>query len=176
MIEALARVKAPLRLTLERPSDARAVDALHARAFGPGRYAKASQRLREGNRMIGELSFCAFVGDELAGTVRLWPIRIGETAALFLGPLAVDAERRSEGLGAALVEAACAAAKARGDKIVLLVGDGAFFGRLGFERAPAGVRLPSPADPARVLWRALVPEAFEGVTGAVGLPKVRQGA
>jgi predicted N-acetyltransferase YhbS len=104
--------------------------------------------------------------------VRLWPIRIGETPALFLGPIAVDARRRGDGLGGALVRQACEAAQARGDKIVLLVGDLPFFGPLGFEVTPRDqVRLPGPVNPYRILWRALTPGAFEGVAGAVALPK-----
>ncbi len=42
----------PLRLSpsilIERPEHARAVDVLVDRAFGPGRFAKSSERLREG--------------------------------------------------------------------------------------------------------------------------------
>jgi predicted N-acetyltransferase YhbS len=172
MVEVLAPLAPTLRLALERPEDSAAVEALVARAFGPGRYAKTSQRVREGNHMIRELSFCAFQGETLAGTVRLWPIRIGETPALFLGPIAVDARRRGDGLGGALVRQACEAAQARGDKIVLLVGDLSFFGPLGFEVAPRDqIRLPGPVNPSRILWRALTPGAFEGVSGVVGLPK-----
>ena len=64
------------------------------------------------------------------------------------------------------------AAQARGDKIVLLVGDLPFFGPLGFEVTPRDqVRLPGPVNPYRILWRALTPGAFEGVAGAVALPK-----
>jgi predicted N-acetyltransferase YhbS len=69
---------------------------------------------------------------------------------IFLGPIAVEAPERSAGVGARLVERACAAAKAAGEAAVLLVGDMPYFGRFGFEIAP-GVTLPGPVDPRRVL-------------------------
>lgn len=137
----------------ERPVDAAAADRLAARAFGPGRYAKVSYRVRERARFRPDLSFMAWVDGEPVGTVRLWSIRIGEAPAVFLGPIAVDAEHRGRGLGGRLIAAAVSAADAAGDTAVLLVGDPPFFGPHGFARAD-GVTLPGPVDAARVLIRA----------------------
>src|SRR5579863_8445477 len=135
----------PFNLRPERPGDALA-DGLIARAFGPGRYAKAAERLREGSSPVLELSFIAWRGARAVGCVRLWPIAIGPTEALLLGPFAVDESERSAGVGAALIDRACEAAAAAGHAIVLLVGDLAYFSALGFERT-RGVRLPGPVDP-----------------------------
>ena len=161
----------------ERPQDRHAADALIERAFGPGRYAKTAERLREGNRARADLSFCAHAGETLIGTVRLWPVRIGEQAAVFLGPIAVEHAWRSHGVGAALVERACEAARATGESGVLLVGDLSFFGPLGFAPVqPGAIRLPGPANARRVLWRALQspPSALEpaasGAIARVALP------
>jgi predicted N-acetyltransferase YhbS len=133
-----------------------AVDALYARAFGPGRLAKAATRLREGNMCLRQYSFLAFRGNELVGACRLWPVVVGKAdPALFLGPIAVDATIRSAGLGQRLVEACLAAVDAANDPCcVLLVGDHAYFGKMGFEIIPRGaVTLPGPVDPTRLLWR-----------------------
>ncbi|MBV8593363.1 MAG: N-acetyltransferase [Caulobacteraceae bacterium] len=138
----------------EAPGDAAAVDALVLAAFGPGRRAKAAERLREGRRPEGGLSFVALDGDEIVGTVRLWRIAIGDAPALLLGPIAVAAARRDAGLGGALVEQACAAARARGEQTLLLVGDEPYFGRFGFRRAE-GVVMPGPVDRGRVLIHRL---------------------
>ena len=138
----------------EEPRDAQAVAALVERAFGPGRYAKAAERLREGNAPRLDLSFVAEVEGRLAGSVRLWPIRIGGQPAMLLGPIAVDADQRGNGLGQALVERACEAAKAAGEAAVLLVGDAPWFERTGFGHAPAAI-LPGPVDQRRVLVRVL---------------------
>lgn len=160
-----------ITLSPERPEDAAEAEALVEQAFGPGRYAKSAERLREGNRFLPELSFVARQGGALVGTVRMWPVRIGERPALLLGPIAVDAEVRRQGVGLLLVERACEAAAAAGHELVVLVGDMGFFERNGFRRVEAGrVRLPGPADPRRILVKALHPDALEGVEGEVALP------
>jgi predicted N-acetyltransferase YhbS len=162
----VATVTALPPLERERPADGPAVDGLIARAFGPGRYAKAAERLREGNAPLLDLSFVAREGGEIVGCVRLWPIRIGETPALLLGPFAVDEACRSQGLGAALIARACDAAQAAGHSLVLLVGDQPYFAPLGFSRA-ANVLMPGPVDPRRVLVRALRPGAADNLSGPV---------
>ena len=138
----------------EEPRDAQGVAALVERAFGPGRYAKAAERLREGNTPRPDLSFVAEIDGRLAGSVRLWPIRIGGRPAMLLGPIAVDADQRGNGLGQALVERACSAARAAGEAAVLLVGDAPWFERSGFARAPDAV-MPGPVEQRRVLVRKL---------------------
>lgn len=155
----------------ETPSDAAEVMALVERAFGPGRYAKAAERLREGNAFIPLLSFTAREDGRLVGTVRLWPIRIGERDALLLGPIAVDPDARNKGVGASLVERACEAAERAGHAVVLLVGDAPYFARMGFAALePGRLILPGPADPRRTLVKALRPGALEGLGGQVTLP------
>jgi predicted N-acetyltransferase YhbS len=153
-------------LLRERPQDAALVDALIARAFGPGRFAKTAERLRENNRPALDLSFIAWTGGKAVGCVRLWPVTIGKTSALLLGPFAVDAAYRRQGLGAALITRACEAAAERGHALILLVGDADYFGPLGFSTA-RGVVLPGPVDRRRVLIRALEAGAADGVAGPV---------
>jgi len=154
------------RLVLERPQDHAAVDRLIDRAFGPGRRAKAAERLREHNSPALDLSLAAWAGSDIVGCVRMWPIHIGDTPAILLGPFAVDDVWRSRGLGSDLVRRACEGAQAAGHAIILLVGDDPFFTKLGFETVSAGrVTLPGPVDPRRLLWRALKPGATDGVEG-----------
>jgi predicted N-acetyltransferase YhbS len=142
------------QIRTEGPSDGPAVAALVEHAFGPGRYAKSAERLREGNTPIPELSFVAEEAGKLAGSVRLWPVSVGGEAAAFLGPIAVDDAHRGQGLGQALVERACEAAKAAGYCAVLLVGDAPWFERAGFQRTPDAT-MPGPVDQRRVLVRYL---------------------
>ncbi len=155
-------------LVLERGQDAVAVDNLIERAFGPGRLAKAAERLREHNHPARGLSFVALADDKVVGCVRQWPIHIGETPAVLLGPFAVDDAWRHRGLGSDLIRRACDAAQEAGHGIILLVGDDTFFIKLGFEPIARGrVTLPGPADSRRVLWRALKAGATDGVEGRV---------
>ena len=136
-------------IDVETADDAIAVEALVLAAFGPGRFAKTAERLRE--RAPVAAGFVAREGGVLLGSARLWSITIGGTPALFLGPIAVAAENRRAGLGAELVQA-CLTRAAEAGLGVLLVGDAPYFGRFGFAVAP-DVRLNGPVDPRRVLWR-----------------------
>lgn len=152
----------------ERREDAARVEGLIARAFGPGRFAKTAERLREGRTPDLCMSFVAWSGGEAVGCVRQWPVTIGGTPALLLGPFAVEAAWRKRGLGAALVRRACEAAREAGWRLIVLVGDEPFFGPLGFSREAArNVRLPGPVDPRRVLVAELATGAADGLEGLV---------
>jgi predicted N-acetyltransferase YhbS len=145
-----------LTLQSEQPEDAAKVEALLGRAFGPGRFTKASERVRELADFAPELSVCAWDGERLLGSVRMWRVAVGGRPVVFLGPLAVEQDDRSAGVGAQLVARACEEAAAAGERQVLLVGDEPYFGRLGFSAASArDVILPGPVDQRRVLLRAL---------------------
>src|SRR5213075_1697382 len=127
-----------LSLTIlpETPDDAPAIEHLNARTFGPGRFAKTAYRVREEIAHIPELSFTARIGTLLVGSVRLSPIRIGETPALLLGPLTIEPPFRRRGIGAKLLERALAHARQSGFRLVLLVGDEPYYARAGFKRIP----------------------------------------
>ena len=152
-----------LRIEAEHPSDAASVEALVLAAFGPGRFAKTAERLRERAGLAA--GFVAREGGRVIGSVRLWNVMVGDTPALFLGPIAVDADARRAGLGADLVEAYIAHAKASGSAGVLLVGDPPYFGRFGFVAAPE-VTLAGPVDPRRLLWLPLGVDRVSGMTKA----------
>ncbi len=159
-----------LSLTIgpETAADADAIERLHERTFGPGRYAKTAYRIREGGPHALALSFTARIGTLLVGSVRLTPIRIGATPALLLGPLTVEPPFRDRGIGLALIERALAEARAQGHRLVALVGDEPYYARAGFKRVPKGrAVLPGPVDPDRLLVAELVAGAFEGVSGAI---------
>lgn len=165
----------PFHLAPERPGDAPLVESLIARALGPGRFAKTAERLREGSRPIAELSFVAWRGGVAVGCVRLWPIDIEGRAALLLGPLAVEAALRGDGIGRALVARACEAAAEAGHALVLLVGDESYYGPLGFSAAPAQLaRLPGPVNQGRVLVRPLIAGVERGLAGTVSISAERE--
>ncbi|WP_395943172.1 GNAT family N-acetyltransferase [Brevundimonas sp.] len=157
----LALTTAASRIEAESPADALGVEALIMAAFGPGRFAKTAERLREGSRPTA--GFVARHDGRIVGSVRLWPVVIGETAGLFLGPIAVDAANRSDGLGAELVQACLDQARTLDVGGVLLVGDRAYFERFGFVGAPEAI-LPGPVNRRRVLW---MPTKVEAVSGPV---------
>jgi len=159
-----------LALTIlpEIAADAPAIERLHERTFGPGRFARTAFRVREGRSHLLNLSFTARIGTLLVGSVRLTPICIGESPALLLGPLTVEPPFRSHGVGTALISRALKDAQASGHKLVLLVGDEPIYAKSGFRRVPKGqVKMPGPVDPARLLVAELAAGAFDGVSGLI---------
>jgi predicted N-acetyltransferase YhbS len=97
------------------------------------------------------------------------PIHAGEGDALLLGPLAVKPAWKNLGIGRRLVRIAVDAARDAGWGAVVLVGDGPYYGPLGFAKLPRGqVTMPRPVDPERML----VAELKEG-TAALLLGEVR---
>ena len=159
-----------LSLTIlpETEGDAPAIERLHERTFGPGRYARTAFRIREGRGHALELSFTARIGTLLIGSVRLTPICIGETKALLLGPLTVEPPFRSRGVGSALVARALKEAQGKGHALIVLVGDEPIYKKSGFKRIPKGdVKMPGPVDPARLLVAELKAGAFDGVKGMI---------
>jgi predicted N-acetyltransferase YhbS len=159
------------RLMRERPEDGAEVEWLFDTCFAPGRTALSSYRLREGVPPVAEI--CLIARDEydaVAGAIRFWPVKVGEARApaLLLGPVAVHPTRQGEGLAGLLIGRALEDAAALGWTRVALVGDEPYYRRFGFTRQMgAGLRMPPPTNPARVLARELAPGAWAGVSGAV---------
>jgi len=165
---ALTLDAAPFAIRAERASDVVAREALLDASFGEGRHARTCQRLRDGRMPAEGLAFSAVHEGRLVGTVRLWHVSAGGIPALVLGPLAVDASCRSLGVGAALMEHALAAAKARGHGAVILRGDAAYYSRFGFSTEKTGeLALPGPFERDRLLAVELREGALDDAWGMI---------
>jgi predicted N-acetyltransferase YhbS len=163
-------------IELERPEHAADIDALLDLSFGPGRYAKTAQRLREGNQAVPELSYVAFMKEgasrRLIGSLTFWPINIGGVPGLMLGPLAVQPDLRGQGVGINLMRQGLTDAKELGYTLVILVGDEPYYVKVGFGPVPPGrLTMPGPVDPARLLYRELDLGAFGHAHGAITKPQ-----
>ncbi len=168
MLRGASMADVPLTILPEAKGDAAAIERLHERTFGPGRYAKTAYRLREQVVHSLGLSFTARVGTLLVGSVRLSPVRIGDAKALLLGPLTVEPPFRDRGVGQALIAQALEEARAKGHRLVILVGDEPYYEKCGFKRIPPGrIVMPGPVDPDRLLVAELAEGAFEGISGTV---------
>src|ERR1700686_4561730 len=140
-----------LTILSETANDALSIERLHERTFGPGRFVRSAYRLREHVDHLLDLSFTARIGTLLVGSVRQLPVCVGDTRALLMGPLTVEPPFRGRGVGRAL-----------------LVGDEAYYSRVGFQAVPKGrATMPGPVDYDRLLVAELVDGAFAGVSGAV---------
>ncbi len=151
----------------ERPPDASAREALLDEAFGKRRWRKSSQRLRDNRLPAEDLAFVATDGKRIVGTARLWTLACGTgEPALLLGPVAVAANSRNRGVGAALVRRAIAAAGRLGHRAIVLVGDAPYYSRFGFSaEKTVGLRMPGPFERHRLLALELVPGALDGARG-----------
>jgi predicted N-acetyltransferase YhbS len=153
---------------LARPEDRAAIGALHARAMGPGRFARTAYRVREA-AAAGFSPFCrvCLIGDCLIAAVGFTPVRIGgRDGALLLGPLAVAPDQANRGYGRALAAGALEDARAAGIALALLVGDEPYYARLGFRRVPRGqIIMPGPVAPDRLLAAELRPGALQDYAG-----------
>lgn len=140
-------------------ADLPAIDALLDTGFGPARRNRTAYRLRDGAAPLAGLSLVARDGAALVGSVQCWPIALrtprGAGAPLtLLGPLVTAPAWQGQGIGAALMAAALAAADRADAPPLLLIGDASYYGRFGFSAAATGGwRLPGPVDPARLLLR-----------------------
>ena len=156
------------RLRDERPRDVAAREALLDASFGPSRFAKTCERLREGRLAAEGLSLVASDGGAIVGTLRFWHVECGRIPALMLGPLAVAASHRSAGIGGALIAHGLRRAAKFGHGGVVLVGDAPYYARFGFSRPPVErLLLPGPVDVARFLGLDLRPGGLAGARGRV---------
>jgi predicted N-acetyltransferase YhbS len=159
---------APISYLPERPEDEAAIEAINQDAFGPGRFARAAFRIREGGPHDRRLSFVALSDGAVVGSVRQTWIAAGRGRAVLLGPLAVRPAFKNRGIGRELVRIALSAARDAGAPMVLLVGDEPYYGPLGFQVFPRGqARMPRPVDPERLLVALFDPAVLDAFAGEV---------
>jgi predicted N-acetyltransferase YhbS len=146
------------------------VEALYDLCFAPGRELLSSYRLRDGVPPVEAL--CWVARDEtgaLVGAIRIWPVRVGGKWALLLGPVAVHPTHQGEGIGGQLIARSLREAEEDKWSRVMLVGDAPYYQRFGFRKL-AGVDMPPPTNPDRVLGLELRRGAWVGVKGRVTRP------
>ncbi len=159
----------------ELPAHDQSIEALYDRCFGPGRFAKTAERLRENNIAMPSLNKVAVdsKGNVIAA-VRLWPLQVGETGrAVFVGPVAVDDNYRGSRLGLILTQQCMELAAQAGWPLAILIGDEEYFGKMGFVRVstkdfPTVGYIP----PHRLLAMELSPNALAQNIGALSVPRV----
>ncbi len=142
----------------ERVPDAPAISNLLGSVFGPNRHNKASYALRGNVPPITPLCQVVRESGKLVASIRFWPVHIRDMItgeghnALLLGPLAVDPNHQSSGIGSRLMERSLLAADTLGHRRILLVGDTCFYARFGFiPTLPSYITLPGGFDARRLL-------------------------
>ena len=159
---------APFAIRSERAADVAMREALLDASFGENRHDRTCQRLRDRRAPAAGLALAAMREGKLVGTVRLWHVSAGGRPALVLGPLAVDPACRELGIGAALMQQALAAARARGHAAVILLGDAPYYACFGFSAANTGeLSLPGPFERDRLLAVEFDDGALDGAAGMI---------
>ncbi|MEU8852618.1 N-acetyltransferase [Streptomyces sp. NPDC048564] len=122
----------------ETSADIPAVRAINLAAFETSSEADLVDALRADPAWIEGLSLVAMDDDgRPVGYALLTRCHIGDVPALCLAPCAVRPERQSSGAGSAVIRAALAAAQAKGEHYVVVLGHPAYYPRFGFDRASA---------------------------------------
>ncbi|MET7966061.1 N-acetyltransferase [Micromonospora sp. NPDC005305] len=153
-----------LRLRPEDPADEEPVARVLAAAFARPDVATPPEvglveDLRRSDAWIRELAMVAEYGGEVVGYALLTRVQVrtdgGAWPALALGPVAVAPHRQRIGHGAAVVQAALDAATELGERLVVVLGDPAYYRRFGFGRADR-LGLTSPWSGLGEPWQALL--------------------
>ena len=155
-------------IRLQQSCDDIAVEKLLDVAFGEDRRNKAAYSFRNEAGPISDLSFVIDDDRDLIATLRFWPIKIDDVDALLLGPIAVKPELQGKGYGISLMKHGLQRAKEMGHTRVILVGDEAYYSKLGFNRkCVKQISMPGQADVSRLLGLELVTNSFYRVIGEV---------
>lgn len=140
------------------------VETLLDAAFGADRKSRTAYKLREGGEAIRDLSFAAFDGGRLVGTLQSWPLALEGpdgtlTRMTLVGPVAVMPDQQRGGIGRLLMQALMDASETCGANAMVLIGDPEYYGRFfGFVADATGEwELPGPFERHRLLARITRP-------------------
>lgn len=156
------------------PGDTAAIRAVHEAAFGRAAEAELVAALVAGGEAV--YSFVGVGDGTVVGHALLSRIRVGHDEALALAPVGVLPDVQGHGVGSAVVRAALGAATADGERLVLVLGDPAYYRRFGFTRADRhGIEVPDgwPAEHFQALLlggappqgRPVYPPPFDDLPG-----------
>ena len=159
----------------EEAADLPAIDEVNRAAFGRPVEAQLVASLRGTSAFDPALSLVATAGGRVVGHLLLTRVTIeGEgpaRPALSLAPMAVLPGLQKRGIGSGLIRAGLEAGRARGHRLVVVVGHPAYYPRFGFVPASRyGIRAPFAAPDEAFLVRELFLGGLEGTAGTVRYP------
>lgn len=141
------------------------IEALLDRAFGKDRRGRTAYDLRKGVEWIPAYSFGLIDDDgRLIGSIQCWPVALkqpGKTGVLhpliMVGPVAIDPEMQSQGLGKRLMEASLAAIDVDpASPPQMMIGDPDYYGRFWsfHSDSTGGWTVGGPVERNRLLTRS----------------------
>jgi putative acetyltransferase len=155
----------------ETPDDVAAIREVNLAAFPTAVEADLVDALRAGDAWIEGLSIVTGDGDgTVVGHALLTRCHVDGAPALALAPCAVLPRVQRRGAGSAAIRAGLEAARAMGEKLVLVLGHPEYYPRFGFTPASTfGIRPSFEAPDEAMMALALDPEA-EIPRGTIAYP------
>ena len=144
-MSAKAEIAGKSHIRAQKASDLLAIEALMQNVFGEGRHLRSVRHLRL-CEPVKELSFVIEVDQILVGSIRYWPIMVGQKIQLLLGPLAINPDYKGQGFGKMLVSHSLETAARLAYDFVLISGEPDYYPRFGFV----------PANPSDFLWPGFI--------------------
>ncbi len=169
-----------MRIRPERENELPKIDELVRIAFETAEVSDGDEqdfvdRLRRGGEYVPELALVVEDENDLIAYIMLTRIVVSSNderhPVLLLAALAVVLERRAQGVGTGLVDAAFRRARELGHAAVVVVGDPAYYSRFGFRRcAEFGIANANGIEDEFFMARELEPGGLSAVRGTISLP------
>jgi len=129
----------------ETPDDHDTIRRIVDEAFGDTITSAIVDGIRASDRFVPELSLVAvYEGQPLGHVISSYvDVVPGSRRVLQVGPLAVVPSHQRRGIGTALMRETIRIAEERGEPLLLIEGNPAYYGRFGFTRADEqGIEMP----------------------------------
>jgi len=151
----------------ETNADIPEIHAVVRAAFGQPGEADLVDALRRSGALT--LSVVAMIDGRIVGHIAFSPITIaGEQLALALAPMAVAPHCQRQGIGSALIQWALEECRRLEHKVIIVVGEPAYYGRFGFVPAsPLGIECPFAVTPDAFMVLELSPGAAKACRGMI---------
>jgi putative acetyltransferase len=161
-----AAAKLPITVRHEQSSDAVVVRTVLADAFGGRAEADLVDRLRTNEDLV--LALVAALEDRgVVGHIGFPRLAVdapdGSAPAVGLAPLAVATDLWNRGIGSALVRRGLALLAERGEQLVFVLGDPAYYGRFGFDAAAATPFVSPYSGPHFMVLRLAQTAPLDGI-------------
>jgi putative acetyltransferase len=147
------------------------VHSINTAAFGRTDEADLVDSLRAEGVVLASL--VAWLEQRIVGHILFSRMSIetatGSIPAAALAPVAVLPEYQHQGIGGRLIGSGLELLRARGERIVIVLGHPDYYPRFGFSIENAR-SLESPFPPAAFMAKELIPGALDGIRGKVRYP------